>query len=174
MGSNSKVHQRLMMTIISLIEECSDLPDLLGIDNDLLHRLRKLDAYGQKIIASKASTFLFAGINNGELQKQINSLADQLYEKELEDEYLMRQAPYKLMQELFGMHTVEFCQRRKLLGLFRQGQHRPSYCDEETESLILQHWRETKRLNMKLRYLMIAKKINQPINSIWAVAKKHM
>ena len=153
-----------MMSMINLLEECPELPEITGIDSDLLYKLRKLDAYGQKLITSKADTFLSIRIDNHELQKQINNLDNQIRERELEDKYLTLQAPCKLMRELFGMHTTEFCSRRKFLGLAGQGQHRPPYCNQETELVIWNYWKETEELDGRERYLLIAQKTEQPIN----------
>jgi hypothetical protein len=173
MDTNSKVYQALMMSIINLLEECSELPEIIGINNDLLYKLRKLDAYGQKLITSKADTFLSLSIDNHELQKQINNLNNKIRERELEDLYLTSQAPCKLMRKLFGMHTTEFCLRRKFLGLAGQGQHRPPYCNQETELTIWRYWKETEGLDSRERYLLIAQKTEQPINVIWAAAKRY-
>jgi len=172
MEIKSKLHQVSMMSIFSLLEECPELPDILDIHNDLLYRLRKLDAYGQKLIASKASQFLSVVIDNNELQKQIDNLESQVNERELEDTYLMHLAPCKLMRQLFGMHATEFSQRRKFLGLSKQGQHRPRYCDEKTELIIWQQWKKTEDIiDERERYLLVSKKTKQPINIIYAAVK---
>lgn len=173
MDTNSKVYQVLMMSIINLLEECSELPEIIGINNDLLYKLRKLDAYGQKLITLKADTFISISIDNRELEKQINTLNNKICERELEDQYLSLQAPCKLMRELFGMHTTEFCLRRKFLGLAGQGQHRPPYCNQDTELTIWRRWKETEDMDDRKRYLFIAKKTEQPINVIWAAAKRY-
>lgn len=162
-----------MISMINLLEECPEFAEITSIDNDLLYKLRKLDAYGQKLIASKASKFLSLNIDNHELQKQINNLDNQIHERELEDKYLTLQAPCKLMRELFGMHTTEFCSRRKILGLAGQGQHRPLYCNQETELAIWHYWKKTEGLDGRERYLLIAQETEQPINVIWAAAKRY-
>lgn len=171
-ASSNKVHQFAMISIINLLEEYPELPEIIGIDNNLLYKLRKLDAYGQKLIASKADTFLSICIDNDQLQKQINNLDNQIRERELEDQHLKLQAPCKLMGELFGMHSTEFCSRRKFLGL-SGGQHRPPYCDQATELIIWNHWKATEDLDDRERYLLIAQKTEQPINVVWAAAKRY-
>lgn len=169
----SKLHQVLMMSIIHLLEECPELPDVLNIHNELLYRLRKLNAYGQNIIASKADEFLCVKIDDDELQHQINNLAEQVAERELEDEYIKCLAPCKLMRQLFGMHATEFSQRRKFLGLSKQGQHRPRYCNKDTEFAIWQHWKKTEGMDERKRYLLVAKKTDQPLNLIYAAVKSY-
>ena len=173
METNSKVHQVVMMAIMNLLEESPELPEVIGIDSDLLYKLRKLDAYGQKLISSKADAFLSLAMNNHELQKQVDKLDSLINEREIEDQHLKLQAPCKLMRELFGMHTTEFRARRKFLGLAGKGQHRPPYCDEETELAIWNSWKATEGIDDRERYLLIAQKVEQPINVIWAAAKRY-
>ena len=171
--TNSKLHQVSMMSIVNLLEECPELPDILSINNDLLYRLRKLNSYGQKSITSKADEFLSIGIDSDELQNQIDGLAEQVCERELEDEYIQRLAPCKLMRQLFGMHATEFSQRRKFLGLAKQGQHRPRYCNKDTEFSIWQQWKNTEDMDERERYLWVAKKTDQPLNLIYAAVKSY-
>lgn len=171
--SHSKLHETSMMTIVNLIEECPELPDLLSIHNDLLYRLRKLNSYGQKSITSKEDEFLSIEIDSDELQNQIDSLAEQVCERELEDEYIKRLAPCKLMRQLFGMHATEFSQRRKFLGLSKQGQHRPRYCNKDTELAIWQQWKNTEGMDERERYLLAAKKTDQTLNLIYAAVKSY-
>lgn len=173
MDASNKVYQVSMMSIVNLLEECPEIPDIFGLNNDLLHRLRKLDSFGQKLITAKADKYLSIEINSEELQKQIDGLAEKIFDRELEDEHLTHHTPCKLMRELFGMHATEFCLRRKFLGLAGQNQHRPLYCDNDTELTIWKYWKETENMSDRERYLFIAKKMDKPINIIWAAARRY-
>ncbi|MGH1486971.1 MAG: STY4526/YPO1902 family pathogenicity island replication protein [Cellvibrionaceae bacterium] len=173
METGSKLHTTVTTSIISVIEEYLEHPEILGIDFDLLNRLRHLDSFGQKFISLRADQFLTLKIDPDELQIQLDSLQDEITSRALEDEYLLRQAPSRLMRELFGMHTTEFCLRRRYLNLSGTGQHRPPYCDKDTELLLWQHWKESEALSDRERYLTVAKQTNQPINVVWTAAKRY-
>ena len=167
------IYRISMRAIINILEESPDLPERLKIETDVLYQLKRLDSAGQQKICSHASEYLFLDIDNARLQQVISFVKQQMAENTLEYEYLQRLAPHLLMRDLFGIHSRDFSQRRKFLGLANKGQHRPKACDKETEFLIWQQWKRHECLNERDRYLYIAKEHQLPINCIYAAVKSY-
>jgi len=145
-----------------------------GIKNELFERLKHLRPNEHVYLLEHASRFLTISFDASSIEQLLNEAQEKNRERELEDQFLYSQATNTMMRELFGMHTTEFCARRRVLGLAGQGQHRPQYCDEETEILIWRQWKKYESLEERQRYLSVAEAACQPLNIVWPAIKRHL
>ena len=139
----------------------------LGLDDEMVSLLIALDFNDQVSLIKDAAKYLNLSINAEALRKQLRKVESLRRDREAEDYYLIKYAPYKLMNQLFGLHATEFSQRRKRLGIDGKS-GRPVLCDEQTDSLIWELWKRHGNLDLKSRYIKVAELSNQNIDTIWA------
>lgn len=145
----------------------------IGITDDLASRLVNLSLTKLHAVAAKAERFLTVRIDKPILEQLLLDAANDSDNVELQDQFLYAYATNTMMREFFGMHTTEFCARRKLLGLAGKGQHRPQYCDEETEVLIWEQFQRLDHLEIRQRYLKVSEVTGQPLNIVWPAIQRH-
>lgn len=163
----SSAYSELAVSLFNLIPSSKIRKDTaLGITDELANRLSEITLSDIRCIASRADRFLSIRVDISALEQTLADLARHKKETALQDEYLCNQATYTMMRDLFGMHTTEFSSRRKLLGLAGKGQHRPQYCDEKTEIMIWKVWEQFGDLELRERYLKVAKTTGLPLNII--------
>ncbi len=143
------------------------------IDPELINQITNLKLGQQHKLAQKAYKFLSINIDSTKLEKSLMEVINIDKQKDIEDQYILLYATNIMMKELFGMHTTEFCARRKMLGLARENQHRPKHCNEETDAIIWNEWKNNEHLKVVSRYLVIAEKTEQPLNIIYSAIKRH-
>lgn len=140
--------------------------DSLGLDDETVGLLVALDFNDQASLIKDAEKYLNLSIDVEALRKQLRKVESLRQDRETEDYYLIKYAPYRLMNQLFGMHATEFSQRRKRLGIDGKS-GRPVLCDEQTDNLIWELWQHHKNLDLKSRYIKVAELSNQNIDTIW-------
>lgn len=140
--------------------------DSLGLDDETVGLLVALDFNDQASLIKDAEKYLNLSIDVEALRKQLRKVESLRRDRETEDYYLIKYAPYRLMNQLFGMHATEFSQRRKRLGIDGKS-GRPVLCDEQTDNLIWELWQHHKNLDLKSRYIKVAELSNQNIDTIW-------
>jgi hypothetical protein len=140
--------------------------DSLGLDDETVGLLVALDFNDQASLIKDAEKYLNLSIDVEALRKQLRKVESLRRDRETEDYYLIKYAPYRLMNQLFGMHATEFSQRRKRLGIDGKS-GRPVLCDEQTDNLIWELWQHHKNLDLKSRYIKVAELANQNIDTIW-------
>lgn len=145
----------------------------IGIDDALATTLSKLTFAEVRTIASRANRFLTIHIDAESLEQLISHAANDRADSELQDRFLYNYATSAMMREFFGMHTTEFCNRRKILGLAGQGQHRPQYCNEETEIAIWTHFQANNDIEIRERYLKVSELTGQPLNIVYPAIKRN-
>jgi hypothetical protein len=141
--------------------------DALGLDDEMIGLLASLDFNDQTSLIKDAAKYLNLSIDAEALKKQLQKVEFQRCDREIEDYYLIKYAPYKLMHQLFGLHATEFSQRRKRLGIDGKT-GRPVLCDEQVDSEIWKLWQRYLELDLKNRYVKVAELSNQNIDTIWA------
>lgn len=141
--------------------------ECLGLDDETVSLLVSLDFNDQVSLIKSAEKYLNLAINAEALRSQLRKVENLRRDRETEDYYLIKYAPYRLMNQLFGMHATEFSLRRKRLGIDGKS-GRPLLCDEQTDSLIWELWQQHKDLDLKSRYIKVAELSNQNIDTIWA------
>jgi hypothetical protein len=140
--------------------------DSIGLDDETVGLLVALDFSDQASLIKDAEKYLNLSIDIEALRKQLRKVESLRRDRETEDYYLIKYAPYRLMNQLFGMHATEFSQRRKRLGIDGKS-GRPVLCDERTDNLIWELWQRHKNLDLKSRYIKVAELSNQNIDTIW-------
>ncbi len=145
----------------------------IGMNDELASRLTSLSLSELRALTLKAERFLTIRIDKPVLEQILLEVANDDDNSELQDQFLYHYATNTMMREFFGMHTTEFCARRKLLGLAGKGQHRPQYCDEETEIRIWKQFQRFGHLDIRQRYLKVAEITGQPLNIVWPAIQRH-
>lgn len=145
----------------------------IGIDDELATRLSELTYSEVNTITSKANQFLTVRVDADSLERLIFDAKNKTEDNDLQDQFLYNYATSAMMREFFGMHTVEFCARRKALGLAGHGQHRPQHCNEETEVMIWNYYQSTEDLEIRKRYLKVSELTGQPLNIVYPAIKRH-
>ncbi len=145
----------------------------IGINGELASLLTSLTLSELHSVALKAERFLTVRIDKPVLEQALLEVASEDDNIELQDQFLYDYATNRMMREFFGMHTTEFSARRKIMGLAGKGQHRPQYCDEETEILIWKQFQRYDHLDIRQRYLKVAEVTGQPLNIVWPAIQRH-
>ena len=144
----------------------------LGLTNDVIAALATLDVNEKIELVRHASKYMKLSIDIDALERQINRIENLRDDRELENYFLIKYAPFKLMNSLFGMHATEFSHRRKRLGVDGKS-GRPNYCDEETEALVWNLWKQSENLELKERYIKTAELSNQNIDTVWSILQRY-
>lgn len=139
----------------------------LGLDDETISLLIALNFNDQVSLIKDAAKYLNLSIDSDALRKQLRKIESLRRDREIEDYYLIKYAPYKLMNQLFGMHATEFSQRRRRLGIDGKS-GRPVLCNEQTDSMIWELWTRYQSLDLKNRYIKVAELSNQNIDTIWS------
>ncbi len=149
-------------------------PPCMAIGETLSDRLFTLSNTDRQQLVTYSSRFLSVNINEHELSAVLDKIETISEKRELEDQFLYACATNSMMRDFFGMHTTEFCARRKILGLERQGQHRPQYCDEKTEAVIWIQWKKSENeKDIRKRLLIVSETACQPLNVVWSSIKRN-
>lgn len=144
-----------------------DVPD------ELVSRLSNMSLSDLRAIAKHSSRFITVRIDPPELDAAMHLVANDSENAELQDQLILHKATATMMRKFFGMHTTEFCARRKRLGLTHEGQHRPLIFDEDTEALVWKEFQQLHHLEIRHRYLKVAENTGLPLNAIWSVIQKY-
>lgn len=150
-------HTTLALSLFNLIPHVTPKKLLtLGIEQDLASKIEEFSLSDIHAIASRAENFLSISINKSVLDQCLKDNERHRDEAELHDEMLARHATFRMMKDLFGMSTSEFCARRKRLGMKGEGQHRPHYCEVEDSLDIYEAWLLYAELDIPQRYLKVS------------------
>lgn len=145
----------------------------IDISDELVSQLSQLSLTELQAVIKRSSRFMTITIDSPVLTTVLQEVANDGENAELQDQFIYHRATAKMMREFFGMHTTDFCARRKRLGLAHLGQHRPPVCDEENEVLFWREYQRLKHLEIRHRYLKIAENTGQPLNVIWPAIQRH-
>jgi hypothetical protein len=160
----------------TLLEELShdDVSSIekLGLNSEIIAALVSLDTKEKIELVKQASKYLKLSIDVDALAKQINRVEGLRDERELENYFLIKYAPYRLMNSLFGMHATEFSQRRKRLGIDGKS-GRPNIGDEKTDAAVWTLWKKLEELEVRERYIKVSELSNQNIDTIWTVLQRY-
>lgn len=144
------------------------------VPDNLITTMSKFNLTEQASLAQRAHNFLVLSIDPAALERQINELANQRDDQELEDIYLLQGAPLALMRRLFGMHASEFSRRRNILNIKGAGSGRPLLCDEQTDHTIWALWQENYTFDERQRFLKIAEQTRLDLHLIWGALREHI
>ena len=147
--------------------------NILGIDPCILAKIAKLNSMGKYHVAEKANCYLTITVNEKDLAEQIELFNRLGKHHQLQDYFLLQQAPFDMMQALFHFTCNQFSWRRRMLGVYKQDSHRPPYCEPEEEQEIWQHLYHYRHLDETDRYLKAAELSGVTLQKVWSAAKTY-
>jgi hypothetical protein len=115
--------------------------------------------------------FLEVKVDHQRLTRSLAHVRREAAAEALQDELLRLRAPAAMMRALFGTTSMQYANRRKLLGLSGVGVGRPAVPCEETEQAIWKAWRQQAHLSDGERYRATAKATRLPLSVIWTVLR---
>lgn len=139
----------------------------LELSDKLIEEMADLNYTQQEMLLSHAQAYFSFTLNPKELHRQIEKIEEMRNDKELEDVFLLRGAPFEMMRRLFGMYATEFTRRREVLGIKGQSSGRPLQCDEIVDHRIFHLWQQHECLAERDRFMMIAKESNVDLRYVW-------
>ncbi len=144
----------------------------LGIDQDLAAMLGSLSMQEYAELVERAGAFINVEVDEASLSDVIEDIVSNRGTRHLEDFFILHHASTKMMNELFGMTSREFSNRRSVLGLYGKDQHRPRKLDEKTEEFIWKCWKNHEDIEYRERLLMVSEETGESLREIWSVIKR--
>jgi Protein of unknown function (DUF2857) len=169
---NTDIYRKIASCLFDKMYDFVKIDSNCKIDAKLLLELSEMDIRGRNFIESNAIHYLSFHIDTESLSNVLKKWHSTRKNIELEDQFLLLQAPQKLMRELFGMHATTFSWRRRLLGLQGEGRHRPFDCNQTIEMEIWSLWHKYNNLTERDRYLKVADLTNYSISVITAAVRR--
>ena len=168
------LYNNVAASLFNAAQQYIDKQRKLGeLDRVTILQIAELNSYGQRYIKMHAPEFISVTFDATKLSKRLKLWEIRQEEFDLENQFLLLQAPQKLMRQLFGMHTSTFTWRRTLLGLYNEGRHRPFECNAETELVIWKLWHSHQHLDGRTRYLTLYDITDYPISIIATAVKRY-
>lgn len=144
-----------------------------GLTIEEVNALQNLRFPEWQQIMQQSNGFLHIDIDHELLRRAIERVHSVRVEEEQQDLMLRMMAPLPMMRELFGMHSNEYSNRRKIMGMKGSCVGRPPACDEETEINVWNAWQETAHINpLWLRYVTVAEMTEKQLNVVWQVVRR--
>lgn len=148
------------------------LTNLYGISDESILKLSNQNLAEREKLLQFAAQIMDVSINDGSLSQLIAYVHDYQNQQDLIDQFLLQGAQLSLMRKLFGVNSIAFTKRRKMLEI-PPTRGRPPTCDEETELMILKLWERCSDIEPKLRYIQVAELTGQSICMIDTVLRRN-
>lgn len=173
MDTNTPLHTSLAESLFRVLPtvKTEKLPSF-GLDAAALASLNALTVNEQHVISQRAGDYLTFNVNTPLLLKSIEEVSQERQEKALEDDFIINGATVRMMRDYFGMHSTEYSARRNAFGMKGAGQHRPAYCDADTEAAIWQRWRNSCERDERVRLLDVSEATGEKLGTVLAVINR--
>ena len=147
----------------SLFDLGFSIKEIQAIANLTVKELNHLGRLGER--------FLEVTVDHQRLARSLAHVRREAADEALQDELLRLRAPAAMMRALYGTTSMQYANRRKLLGLSDVGVGRPALPSEEAEQAIWKAWRQLANLSDGERYRATAKATRLPLSVIWTVLR---
>ena len=143
----------------------------LGFLVDEIQSLEKLTLRELDHLSRLGAHFLDVRVDHLCFTASLRHVRREADSESLQDELIRMKAPAAMMQTLFGMTTLQYANRRKLLGLAGIGVGRPPAPSEAENHTIWYAWRDHASLPEAQRYLETGRTTGMPLNVVWALVQ---
>jgi hypothetical protein len=172
MSANAELSFHILRHSVQILAE-DDLKSLFdfGFSTEEIQAIAALTIKELNHLGRLGERFLEVKVDHQRLARSLAHVRREAAADALQNELLLLRAPAAMMRALFGTTSIQYANRRKLLGLSGVGVGRPAVPCEETEQAIWKAWRQQAHRSEGERYRATAKETRLPLSVIWAVLR---
>ncbi len=143
----------------------------LGFRLDQIARLAELTLRDLHYLSQVPTHFMDFAVDPACFDRVLDHLERNKHQAALQDELIRLRAPLAMMRAFFGMTSVEYAARRRLLGLTGTGIGRPCAPSEDDEACVWIAWQANGHLPAAQRYRQVGQTTGVPLKTVWALVQ---
>jgi hypothetical protein len=147
----------------------------LGFTIDQIAEIEQLTLEDINYLMTHSQHFINARVDPERFERLIAHMRLRRKEGEVLNELIRHHASLPMLNQLYGMNSIEYARLRKKLhmvhGFDGKQSGRPKLPRPELHDAIWEVWQDNEHLPVGERYLAVAKATKVPLNAIWQLMK---